>query len=61
MTDLERFDLIDEVRRVCDQQECPYAGDSWTRENLAWIFAKARARILFEDMCRAWDECEKGK
>ena len=50
MTDMERFKLIDEVRRVCDQQEMTYAGDSWTRENLAWIFEKAWLRIRMEEI-----------
>jgi hypothetical protein len=45
MTDLERFNLIDEVRRVCDQQECTYAGESWTRENLEWVFGNAKRWI----------------
>lgn len=48
MTDLERFHLMDEVRRVCDQQGTAYSGDSWTRENVAWIFEKARLQITSE-------------
>lgn len=56
MTDLERFHLMDEVRRICDQQGIGYSGDSWTRENVAWIFEKARLQITSEATCSGLPE-----
>jgi len=55
MTDLERFNLIDEVRRACDALEVPYEFDGrFTREDIAWIFEKAWLQItrerLFTDL-----------
>jgi hypothetical protein len=50
MTDLERFQAIDDVRRVCDQQGIEYQFDgAFSRENLAWIFEQARLHIISQD------------
>jgi hypothetical protein len=57
MTDLERFDLVDDVRRACDQQGIGYEFDGYfTRANLAWIFEKARLQIVSENvpLWREW-------
>lgn len=43
---MERFSIINEIRLVCDQQGMTYSGDSWTRENIAWIFEKAKLQII---------------
>jgi hypothetical protein len=49
MTDLERFNMVDEIRRVCDAQCISYELDgAWTRENVAWIFEKALLQIKRE-------------
>jgi hypothetical protein len=55
MTDLERFNLIDEVRRACDEQQVAYEFDgAFTRENIAWIFEKARLQIVSETENARW-------
>jgi hypothetical protein len=59
LTDLERFHMVDEIRRVCDAQGIRYEFDgAWTRENLAWIFEKAMLQIkreAAEEKLRAWE------
>jgi hypothetical protein len=50
MTDLELFDRIDAIRRVCDEQCINYEFDgAFTRENIAWVFEKARLQIEREN------------
>ena len=50
VSDLERFQAIDEVRRICDQLGTEYQFDgAFSRENLAWIFEKARLHIISQD------------
>lgn len=48
-SDVERFHMVDDVRRACDAHLTAYEFDgAFTRENLAWIFEKARLQIVFE-------------
>jgi hypothetical protein len=57
MTDLERFHMVDEIRRVCDAQGVNYQFDgAWTRENLAWIFEKAMLQIKRESEAQPYVE-----
>lgn len=60
MTDLERFERIDELRRTCDQQGTTYGGDSWTKENVAWVFAMALREIHREVVLNALREGQEG-
>jgi hypothetical protein len=55
MDDLERFERIDEVRRLCRDQLCRYElTDVFSHENLAWVFRMARRHLVQVEKTRIY-------
>lgn len=58
MTDLARFEELDELRRVCDEQEISY---DFSRNDMAWLFGLAFQGLNTRDILRELNKFKEPK